>query len=192
MTSGPSTPRERSAATTLLLIWPAPTTTTLAEPNLPASRSAARSTDRCASDVVPRPIDVSDRTRRPAWTALSNSPPSTGPAARSASARSRGQADLTENLVLAGDRRAQPGGDLEQVQDHRVVEVDRQLFGKLLDRRPCRRRQVLLKVGDALVEALDHRVELGSEAGGEDDDLEQVGAVAKRGERLREIRARGS
>jgi hypothetical protein len=89
--------------------------------------------------------------------------------------------------VLAGDRGAQPGCDLEQVEHDRVVEVNRQLLGKLLDRRACRRGQVLLEVRHPLVETLDHRVELGAEAGGEDHDLEQIGTVTQDRECLREI-----
>ena len=73
------------------------------------------------------------------------------------------------------------------MKDHGVVEMNGQLLRKLLDGRTGRRRQELLKVGDPLVEALDHRVELGAEAGGQDDHLEQVGTVAQCRERLREI-----
>ncbi len=98
-----------------------------------------------------------------------------------------GEAHLTEDFVLARHRRAQARGDFEQVTHHGVVEVDRQLLRQLLDRRPCRRGQVLLKVSHALVESLDYRVELCPEASRKDDDLEEVGPITQNCKRLRKI-----
>ena len=85
---------------------PAPSTR-MVRPSRVPSRSAARATAACDSDVVPRAMAVSDRTRLPTSTAWRNSRSSTGPAAPSPGPPPT-PPHLPEDLALAEHGRVEP------------------------------------------------------------------------------------
>ena len=83
-----STPRPSRAWATPSPISPAPMTATRVPSRPPGRRSAARATAPCDSEVIPRAMAVSERTRLPVSTAWRNRVPRTGPEDRSPWARS--------------------------------------------------------------------------------------------------------
>ena len=95
-----------------------------------------------------------------------------------------GPADLSEHLGLTEDRRVETGGHPEEMTGDVVVEADGQVLRQGVDRAAAGRGQKLLELGHAVVEALDHRVDLGAETGREDDHLRQVGLVPQTAEGL--------
>ena len=97
-----------------------------------------------------------------------------------------GPSDLAEDLGLAEHRRVEPGGHREEMAGDVVVEPDGEVLGQRLDRAAADGGQELLDLGHAVVEALDHRVDLGAQAGRQDDRLGQVGLVPQAPERLGE------
>ena len=139
--------------------------------SVPPSLDAASSTATCDSDVAPWAMAVVERTLRPAWTAWRKRLVEHRPAGLLGLGPLRRPSHLAEDLGLAQDARAQPGGHLEEVHGHGVVEEHRPVSLEDLDRAPGHRRQELLEVGHPFVEPLDHGVELGPQAGGQDDHL---------------------
>ena len=59
-----------------------------------------------------------------------------------------------------------------------------QVLGQRLDRAAADGGQELLELGHAVVEPLDHGIDLGAQAGGQDDGLGQVGLVPQPAEGL--------
>ena len=87
-------------------ISPAPSTSVVFPASDPSSATAS-ATAACESDVVPRAMAVSDRTRLPTSRAWRNSVDSTGPAGRLVPGGLPGVADLAQDLALAQHRRVQ-------------------------------------------------------------------------------------
>ena len=94
---------------------------------------------------------------------------------------------LAQHLGLAQHARTQPGRHLEEMPGHGVVEEHRPAPLQSLDRAPGHAGEELLEVGDALVEPLDHGVQLGAQAGRQHHDLGQVGPVAQSRDHLAEV-----
>ena len=70
---------------------------------------------------------------------------------------------------------------------HVVVEAHREVVGERFERATAHGGQEFLQVVHALVEPLDDRIDLGPEAGGQDDHLGEVGPVAQAAQRLGQL-----
>ena len=107
-----------------------------AEQQHPASRQAIRAdrvaiaTAACATEVMPRPMPVSVRTRLPTSSAWRNSRFSADPVVALGTGPFPCVADLAEDLALADDRRVESGRDREQVRDRGLVVVDVEVAGE--------------------------------------------------------------
>ena len=97
---------------------------------------------------------------------------------------------LTEDLALTQDRGVDPGRNLEQVGDRRIVHPAGEELRKHLGVGSHGSRigtEEALDVGQAVVEALDDGIDLGTQARGEDDRFRDVLAAAERLERLGQV-----
>ncbi len=95
-------------------------------------------------------------------------------------------ADLAQDLRLTQHGRVQAGGHREEMFGHVVVEADGEMLGQRVDGAAADRGQELLELGDTVMEPLDHGVDLGAQARGEDDHLGQIGLVPQPAEGLRQ------
>ena len=165
-------------------ISPAPSTRVVL-PDSDPSLAVATATAAWESEVVPRAMAVSERTRLPTSRAWRNSADSTGPAVWLRPGRLPGVADLAEDLALPEDGRVQPGGHLEQVGGGHLVVVRVQLVGEQLGRGAAPLREEVADLAHGRVEASGVGVDLGAQAGRDDDHLAQVVPAGQVVQRLR-------
>ncbi len=183
-----STPRPSRAWATPSPISPAPMTATRVPPRPPVRRSAASATAPCDSEVIPRAMAVSERTRLPVSTAWRNRVPSTGPEACSPWARSHARRTWPSTSDSPSTAESRPEATENRwsmtSSSNRMVQYSaRASIGRAADV-----GQELLDLVDAVVEPLDHRVDLGAQARRQEDRLGQVRLVTQSAERLRGVR----
>ena len=96
-------------------------------------------------------------------------------------------ADLTEDLMLAHDRRVEPSRDGEEVANRLGIVQGVEMVGDVFRREAGVATDELSDVLVAAMEPLGIRVDLDTVAGGEHDDFGKIVGRAEIGERLRDV-----
>ena len=102
-------------------------------------------------------------------------------------ARSKARRTWPDHLGLARHHRLEPRGHREQVGGHVVVEAEGGVGGELLHGEVRVLGQDVVDLRHGVVEAVDHGVHLGAQAGREHHGLLDVAAVVQRAERLVQV-----